>query len=566
MVGPQSQALASGTWNLHTWPMTPRIAEPYAVAQSALEAGRWEAARAQFEALVESDDSPEALEGYGLALWFLGEMDRGVDLCQQACLAFGEAGACDRAARLATWVSHQYLIAGKASLSNGWLARADRALEGRKDCSGAGWVAVERARRSLGADSIIEARAALALGRGCGDHDLEIFALSVLGQAEITAGNFDEGLAHLEEAMAAATVGKIRNPHTLAEAYCNMISATTSAGDWERATEWCELVDEHASSRAILPLYGACRATHAEVLAAAGRWAEAEQALDAARSAHASHYPEVGGLSAAALALLRVRQGRLGDARELLAGREEHPVSLQALAELRLAEGEPLVAAGLLERAYANAHADVLLSSRLLLPLVDAYLGCGAITEATRCTGLLTESAELSGRSLVAGRAALARARVALARDDVSVAHESARAALDVFSRLGMPHEAAEARIEIARAIAGDQHALAVEEAKAALTTFRDLGASRAQDGAAALLRELGVGSQAGARIEGELTEREIQVLALLAQGMTNAQIGKTLFISEKTAGHHVSRILAKLGVRNRAEAAAQAALLVGRE
>ena len=46
---------------------------------------------------------------------------------------------------------------------------------------------------------------------------------------------------------------------------------------------------------------------------------------------------------------------------------------------------------------------------------------------------------------------------------------------------------------------------------------------------------------------------------------MTNAQIGKTLFISEKTAGHHVSRILAKLGVRNRAEAAAQAALLVDR-
>ena len=118
--------------------------------------------------------------------------------------------------------------------------------------------------------------------------------------------------------MAAATAGAIRNPHTLAEAYCNMIAATTSAGDWERATEWCVLVDEHASNRAILPLYGACRATHAEVLAAAGRWDDAEHALDAARTAHASHYPEVGGPTAAALALLRVRQGRLGDARALL--------------------------------------------------------------------------------------------------------------------------------------------------------------------------------------------------------------------------------------------------------
>jgi len=129
-----------------------------------------------------------------------------------------------------------------------------------------------------------------------------------------------------------------------------------------------------------------------------------------------------------------------------------------------------------------------------------------------------------------------------------------------------MPHEAAEARVEVARAIAAEQRALAIDEAKAAHTTFRDLGAARAQDGAAALLRELGVGSAAGSRVDGTLTDRERQVLDLLAQGMTNAQIGKTLFISEKTAGHHVSRILAKLGVRNRAQAAAQLAHLAGSE
>lgn len=299
--------------------MTIELAEPLALAQRDLEAGRWESARDRFEVLADAG-SAEALEGYGLSLWFLGEITRGVEMCQQACVAFGEAGICDRAARLAVWVSHQYLIAGRSSLSNGWLARAERALEGRTNCSGAGWVAVERARRALGDESVTEARSALELGRGCGDYDLEIFALSVLGQAEISAGNFDEGLEHLEEAMAAATVGRIRNPHTLAEAYCNMIAATTSAGDWERATEWCELVDSHASSHSILPLYGACRATHAEVLVAAGRWNEAEEALDTARQVHSTRHPETagGGPSAAALALLRVRQGRLGDARVLL--------------------------------------------------------------------------------------------------------------------------------------------------------------------------------------------------------------------------------------------------------
>ena len=140
-------------------------------------------------------------------------MDRGVELCQQACLAFGEAGACDRAARLAVWVSHQYLIAGKASLverlAGTRRARARRAA--RTAPVPAGSRSSARAARSE-PESLADARDALALGRSCGDHDLEVFALSVLGQAEIAAGNFDEGLAHLEEAMAAATVGHDSQP------------------------------------------------------------------------------------------------------------------------------------------------------------------------------------------------------------------------------------------------------------------------------------------------------------------------------------------------------------------
>jgi DNA-binding CsgD family transcriptional regulator len=55
------------------------------------------------------------------------------------------------------------------------------------------------------------------------------------------------------------------------------------------------------------------------------------------------------------------------------------------------------------------------------------------------------------------------------------------------------------------------------------------------------------------------LTQREAEVLALVAEGRTNRQIGETLFITPKTAGVHVSRILAKLGVTGRGEAAAVA-------
>ena len=55
------------------------------------------------------------------------------------------------------------------------------------------------------------------------------------------------------------------------------------------------------------------------------------------------------------------------------------------------------------------------------------------------------------------------------------------------------------------------------------------------------------------------LTDRELTVLGLVAQGQTNREIGAALFISEKTASVHVSRILAKLGVRSRVEAATTA-------
>jgi DNA-binding NarL/FixJ family response regulator len=537
--------------------------DPLDRARRALAAGEWQEAREAFAVVLREEEHVDALDGLGLASWFLGEIEEGLELRQQAFAAYAAAGQCDAAARVAVWISHQYLVSGRASRANGWLERAERVLEGREDCAGRGWVAMERARRADSVDDAADgARRAMEIAQANGDDDLEIFALSLIGRSEVSGGAFDEGVRKLEEAMAAATAGRIRSPHTLGEAYCNLIAACTSAGDWERAAEWCDVVDGYASRHAIMPLFGACRTIHADVLVASGRWDDAEHALEEALAAHGRAYRAMGAPTLSTLASLRVRQGRLAEAEQLLAGREEEPTALLALAELRLAEGEPRIAAALLERGLAAAGDDVLSSSRLLVPLVDAWLASGDGNAARDAAQRLGALAVACRRPLVDARAQLTAARVAIAGHDRADAQHAAGRALECFGRLGMPHDAAEARLELARAVAADLPELAREEARAAYAAFRELGAARGMDAAAAFLRELGGGTPAGPRVHGELTAREREVLGLVSRGMTNGQIARALFISEKTAGHHVSRILSKLGARNRAEAATHAARL----
>ena len=526
----------------------------------ALERARWQAARAAFETALAAEETPDALDGFGLAIWFLGEVKEGIAARERAFEGYVAEGRCDEAARIGIWVSHQHLIGGRASAARGWLARAERSVEGCGPCVGQGWVAVERARH---ADSVEEcgahARRAMAIAREAGAADLEVFALSLLGRMEVRAGRKQQGMELLEEAMAAASAGRVRNVHTLAEAYCNLIMACTSAGEWERATEWCEAVDEFARDHGATPLLGACRTVHADVLLASGRWEDAERSLVSALEAH-TRIPTMGGPTVATMAELRIRQGRIRDAEALLVGREEHPESLRALAALRIAQDQPSVAAALLERGLLGAEGDTVGTAQLLAPLVDARLACGQIPAADAAAQRLTELAGESGIAVIDARANLALARTALARERADAAAEPARRALAEFSRLGMPFETGEARLALARALVHEAPDLAREEARVALATFRELGAARAMDVAAAVLRELDTGSGGRPRTSGELTAREQEVLELLALGMSNARIGATLCITEKTAGHHVSRILSKLGVRNRTEAAAYAA------
>ena len=539
---------------------TPAAAATLREGWEAMERGDWPGARRAFEAVLAEGESADAREGLGQALWFLGEVAEGIASRELAFEEHLRAGHCNDAARVAVWVSHQYLIAGRESAARGWLARCERALEGLDGCAGRGWLAVERARHSSDVEEqIAHARRAVQIAQATGEANLEVSALSVLGKAEVSAGRLEEGMGLLDEAMATAAAGHWRNVHTVAEAYCNLIEACAGVGEWDRAHEWCELVDDFAQRYGTAPLLASCRTIHAGVLLAAGRWPEAEHALEDALETHSRYVPQMGAPTVGTLAELRIRQGRVAEAERLLAGAAEHPAALRGLALLRLADGRPNAAVALLERGLRGTENNAVRATQLLAPLVDGRLACGDAEGAGVAADELAELAESTGIRLIHARARLAAARVQLATGRAAEAAESARRALAAFEALAMPFDAAEARLELARASAADAPDLACDEARTALNGFRELGAARAMSAAAALLQELGSGGGGRPRVAGELTAREREVLELIARGLSNAQIAHALVISEKTAGHHVSRILSKLGVSNRTEAARHA-------
>jgi DNA-binding NarL/FixJ family response regulator len=145
----------------------------------------------------------------------------------------------------------------------------------------------------------------------------------------------------------------------------------------------------------------------------------------------------------------------------------------------------------------------------------------------------------------------------------VARGHPDARgclhSALEGFTRAQLPMELARTRLEMARALAAHAPEVAVAAAKAALADFERLNAASYADAAGALLRRLGAPIRTGPKGVGTLTKREAEVLRLIGAGLSNAEIGERLYITRKTVEHHVGNMLSKLGLRNRAAAAAYA-------
>jgi DNA-binding CsgD family transcriptional regulator len=524
----------------------------------ALAEADWEAARFCFERAGELGETAETLDGLGRALHFQGDYPRAIEVTERAFAAYREEGLVVDAADRARWLAFLHgAINGNMAVAGGWMERAGALLENAEECAGHGWLVLDRApftddpeeRRRL-------ASAALAIARRFGDVDLEYDALSLLGESHVASGRVAEGMKLLDQAMTAVSAGEVVGVVATGDIYCRLLSACEVALDVIRAEEWMAVAGSFGAwSDFASPV---CRTHYGGILIAIGRWSEAEEQLVAALRTFEGSYRGMSGLPLARLADLRVRQGRFDEARRMAEGYESHPVARRILAAVALGRGEVALAEELVSLCLDGEKAGDPGCAPVLEMLVQIRLARNDTVAASEALERLEAVAESSRNDAAAAFAELAAGRVRAAEGDER-APGHLQAALRRFTALQLPLEAARAQRELARALAEGAPEAAVAEARLALRAFEQIGATADADAAAALLRRLGAGGRAFPRHFGELTKREAEVLTLLADGCSNEEIAQRLVISRRTAEHHVARILSKLGLRNRAEAAAYA-------
>jgi DNA-binding CsgD family transcriptional regulator len=540
--------------------------------RAALAAGDFLAARAAMEQAVAEGGHPGAHQMLGAMAFGQDDFAQARRHWEAAFGGFRDQGDLCTAVRVAAALADlHHSVLGNPSVAAGWIGRARSLLERIGPCVEAGYLALAIVACDVPDMDEVGRNAALALDLALqyGDTDLEVRALSDGGLAAVSQGRIAEGFARLDQAMAAISAGEVADLSAAGKSICAMLTACERAGDLRRAEEWTRLVeqvmvDHFRVHPRVLRMH--CRVTFGTALCQVGRWSEAEAELAHALGPDSSISSYHRSLTLSLLADIRLLQGRFEEAAALIRPYEDRLALCGPLARLHLLQGEPAMAAAVALRAIGELRGDRLRTASLLALLVEAELARGDLFGARRAADQLTVLEE-SGIAVLSAEAAVARGRIAAWCGDHDEALAHFLAANAALAGEELPVLCGIIRLEMAqaRAAAGDRHG-AVTDARSALAIFERLGADLLTDRTGAFLRHLGWtgrgagrSSPAGAAPVASLSPREREVLNLVRLGLTNAEIGGRLFISAKTAEHHVGRVLAKLGVRSRAEAAAVA-------
>jgi DNA-binding NarL/FixJ family response regulator len=508
------------------------------------------------EALLQMDD----LERLAQAAHLTGrdeDCERLLARGHEECLRLGEG---PRAVRCAFWLGFMLLDRGEMARAGGWLARAQRLLdESGSDCVERGYLMLPAALQGLESGAPGEALAAFEqvdqIGARFGDTDLVTLGRVGRGHALVMQGRPAAGMSLLDEAMVAVTAGEV-TPIVAGIVYCGVIDICQTLFDLRRAREWTAALSRWCETQPdLVPFRGPCLVHRAEIMQIQGAWQdaleEAQQVCE--RASQPSVRPVVGAAFYQQAELYRLR-GEFAKAEESYRqasqwGRMPEP----GLALLRLAQGQIEAAAKTIGLATEEAK-DLPGRGRLLSAYVEIMLAAGEVDAARKGAGDLATLANQLDAPLLHALAAAADGAVLLAEGNAREALATLRRAWAAWQELGAPYDAARIRMSMGQAYRqlGDENS-AVMEFDAARWMFQQLGAGTD------LARAEAASASRSAHSPDGLTERELEVLRLIASGKTNRAIAAELVISVKTVARHVSNIFTKLELSSRAAATAYA-------
>ncbi len=514
-------------------------------------------------------DRDGELDASGLELlartaFLLGLEADGASGLARAHTEYAAAGDFEGAARAAFWLGFR-LVDREPARGSGWLGRAARVLEeaGCDDCVVHGFLLLTAGIRHVSEGKIDQAcvdfERAEAIGRRFHSHELIAFARLGEGRICIQGGRITDGTSLLDEVMVTLADGGV-SPENVGVVYCVALEACDEMFDVGRAQEWTEAFGHWCDSQPeIVPNRGDCLVRHTEIMRMRGEWAdaiaEAHRACDLLANERTT---PAAGAAFYQLAELHRLRGQLAEAEAAygnasLNGREPQP----GLALLRLEQGQTSAALGAIRRALDETRRPGRRAT-LLRAAVDIAVAVGDPARARTAAEELAAMAQRVGAPLLRAASAHAEGTVLLADGQPRAALPALRNAAATWQELGAPYEVARARALLARAhlALGDNDTARLELA-AARQTFERLGAApdRVRCDAEATRK----GGDDTADPATSLTDREVEVLRLIATGRTNRAVAGALGISEKTVARHVSNIFRKLGLSSRAAATAYA-------
>jgi DNA-binding CsgD family transcriptional regulator len=488
----------------------------------------------------------------------VGRMDEYLSLLERAHHAHLDAGEPLRAVRCALWLGINLAIRGELGAAGGWFGKAQRLIEREgQDCAEQGYLLIPAAMQGQmngDFDAAYEtAGEAASIGERFGDADLFTVAVHMQGLVRINQARTEEGLRLLDEAMVAVTAGEV-SPMFTGIVYCGVILGCEEAYDPRRAQEWTNALARWCEEQPQMVAFsGRCLAHRAGIMQLHGEWRDA---LSEARLARERCEQA---MNRAATGQALYQQGELHrlqgnyDAAEAAYreasrfGREPQP----GLALLRLGQGDAEAAAAAIRRVVGETTLPMPRAG--VLPVyVQIMLAVGDVEEARNASRELTAIAAASDSAMLRAIAAHAQGSVDLSEGDARAALVTLRSAWRVWEELDAPYEAARVRLLVGLACRalGDDDGAALE-LDAARGVFEELGATPDL----ALVDSLGLGT-APDSAHG-LSERELEVLRLVAAGKTNREIAAALVVSQHTVARHVQNIFGKLGVSSRTAATA---------